>query len=456
MSSPKDKPTKDTSGYLKRDIREANFEDLIEMDAGRLENTSNAVLAMALSHFKVDDRRTFLRIVSEEKASEILSEMDDDDAAEVVGAMRESRAVKMLEELDPDDAVDVVQELEEPDRQRLLEAMEPEAASEINYLLSYDPDTAGGIMTTEVATIGKNQTIEEAIQEVRRQREELEQIYYFYVVDEDMRLEGVVSLRELLLAPSGTLIKDTMKSPVEGVCIPSVDKEAVSLAMAEHNLTALPVTDEDGRLIGMVTHDDILDVVQEEATEDIQKMVGAGADESIFDPIRYSIQKRNPWLIVNLITISMASAVIYFYEEQIAKITILAVLMPIVANLGGNTGAQTLAVLIRGLAVGEIRDKDTLQICIRESLKGITNGIIIATIACLLTWGLTGELLIALVVFLALTLTMGFAGLAGAFIPLFLKKLKFDPAQSSSIFLTGVVDIVGFLIFLQLGAMLLF
>lgn len=270
-----------------------------------------------------------------------------------------------------------------------------------------------------------------------------------------MRLQGVVSMRELLLAPKGSHIADIMDPRVAGVCGPEDDREDVALKMAELNFTALPVADKDNRLIGMVTHDDVLDILRDEATEDFQKMVGAGGDEDIHDPIGYSIRKRLPWLIVNMLTACLAAAVVYFYKDNIERISILAVIMPIIANIGGNTGAQTLAVLIRSLAVGEIHSRDTLVICLRESLKGLLNGLGIAVLAGMLIVGVTRQLMVGLVVFFAVILTMAFAGLSGAFIPLFLKKVNIDPAQSSSIFLTGVVDIVGFFIFLQLGSMLL-
>ncbi len=454
MANPPPEPARDRP-FEPGEIVETPFEELIRLEPTRLEETSSALLARLLERFETDQRRALLRVVSETKASDILAEMDEEDAAEVVGAMRESRALRMLEGFDPDDAADVVSELEEKDRNRLMGKLEPETADDIKLLLSYDPETAGGVMTTEIATVLRDQTIEEAIHEIRRQREELEQIYYVYVVDHDRRLEGVVSLRELLLARRGARIEDIMFTQVRGVCSPEDDREIVAMRMAEYNLAALPVVDSEGRLIGTVTHDDVLDILQEEATEDIQKMVGAGADEDILDPIGYSLKKRNPWLLVNLVTISLAAGVISFYEEKIAQVTLLAVIMPMIVNLGGNTGAQTLAVLIRSLAVGQIQTRDTLKICFREAFKGLMNGILIGLISGLALFALTGTAMILLTVFLAMVFTMTFAGFIGAFIPLFLKHIGQDPAQSSSIFLTGIVDIVGFVIFLQLGSWLL-
>ncbi|GAB5560922.1 MAG: magnesium transporter [Synoicihabitans sp.] len=435
---------------------DATFEELRTFSIERLEELSDLELARAVARFEVDEIREILRKVSEEKASDILAEMDEEDAAEVLGAMRDSRAVKMIEALDPDDAADVVAELEDEDRERLMEAVEPETAEDINLLLSYDPETAGGVMTTDFAVVRIDQSIEEAIQDIRRQREEIENIYYIYVVDDAEHLKGVVSIREILLARPGARIRDIMVPEVEGVCAPDDDRELVAKRTAEFNLVALPVVDAEGKLIGIVTHDDVLDIVQDEATEDIQKMVGAGADESILDSVFESLKKRNPWLIVNLLTISVAAGVITFYEEQIESMAILAVMMPVIANLGGNTGAQTLAVLIRSLAVGEIQPRDSFAICGREAVKGLLNGFAIGIITGGAVAWYTGDVTVAIVVTIAMICTMTFSGFAGAGIPLTLKKLGFDPAQSSSIFVTGIVDMVGFLVFLQLATWLLF
>lgn len=442
-------------GYEDEEILEIPFDVFRGLDPDRLSQTSSALIGKAISRFSIDERREVLRVLEEQKAADILAEMDEEAAAEVVGSMRESRALAMIEGFDPDDAADVVFELKEEDRNRLLGKLDSETAEEINYLLNYPPETAGGIMTTDMAVLNKNQSIEDAIFEVRRQREELENIYYLYVVDNEGNLQGVVSMRDLLLAPKGAAIQDIMNPQVDGVCSVDDDREEVALEMAEHNLFALPVIDADGKLIGLVTHDDVIDILQEEATEDFQKMVGAGGDEGIHDPIRQSLVKRCPWLLVNLMTACLAAGVVMIYEASIAEITILAVIMPVIANIGGNTGAQTLAVLIRSLAMGDVQSRDTFPVCFRECVKGFLNGLIVASVAALLIFFVTGQPMVIVVVVLAILLTMGFAGLCGAAIPLLLKKLNIDPAQSSSIFITGVVDIFGFFVFLQLGSVLL-
>ena len=247
-----------------------------------------------------------------------------------------------------------------------------------------------------------------------------------------------------------------MITDLKGVCHINTDQEAVSLLMAELNFHSLPVVNDEQQLVGIVTHDDILDVMHEEATEDLQKMVGAGGDETVHDALLESVRGRSPWLLMNLFTAFFAGGVILLFQERIAEITLLAAFLPVIASLGGNTGAQTLAIIIRRLALGDVTARDTRWICIKEGTKGMVSGILIGLVAAIVAGSFSQNWAIAEVVFLAMLLTMSFASIAGAFIPLLLIKLKLDPAQSSSIFLTASTDLVGFAIFLSLGNWMLF
>lgn len=430
--------------------------DYETLDGDRLRATPPTVLAGFLARIEVDQRRDVLRQLSEEAVSEILAEMEPDDTAEVVGAMRQERALKVIEEFDPDDAADVFGELEDSDRTRLLEQLEPETAEVVKQLLTYDPETAGGIMTTEFASIGATMTIDGAIRHIRALQEEIEDISYVYVVDDDDRLVGVVSMRDLILARKPGAPIDTILIPtLKGVCGPETDREEVALRIAEYNLMAVPVVDADGHMLGIVTVDDVIDILQSEATEDLQKLVGAGGDEGVHDPVSYALGKRHPWLQVNLATAFLASGVIFLFQQQIEQLTLLAVFMPIVASMGGNTGAQTLAVAIRGMALGEVQGSDAGRLCRKELILGLLNGLSTGAVAALAAWLVVRDVAVALVVLAAMVLNMGIAGLSGAYIPLLLKRLKLDPAQSSSIFLTTVTDVAGFFIFLSLGTWIL-
>lgn len=442
--------------YSVEELLDSLSEGLEHLSPDRLGRTPPHILASFLSRLSVDDCRTVLRKVPELDASEILAEMDPEDSAEVVAAMREWRALKILEEFDPDDAADVIRELDEPDRVRLLGKLSPEIAKKVRALLQYEPDTAGGVMTPNFIWAYDDMNVDQAIEQIRKIRDEASHTTYVYVVDRKRKLKGVLSLRALILAAPKEMLSDIMETDLQGVCHSHEDKEKIAIAMAELNLFDLPVVDEKGRLLGIVEHDDVIDILQEEATEDFQKLVGAGGDEAIHDELFFSIKRRGPWLLVNLITAIFGAFVIAHFQLQIENLTLLAVLMPSIASLGGNAGAQTLAVAIRSLAVGELEVSDSMMICRREALKGLLGGAIIGLTAASVLYLFVRDIRLSIVFLLAMILNMGLGGLVGAFIPLMLRRLGLDPAQSSSIFLTATTDVCGFYIFLSLGAWLLF
>ncbi|MGF1485188.1 MAG: magnesium transporter [Opitutales bacterium] len=426
--------------------------DLWSLDAHRLSETSPVVLARFLERRPLEERRDVLRKLSTENASAVLAEMEPEAASEVVGAMKEARALSILEELDLDDAADLLEELEDADRDRLLTQLESSTADTVRELISYDSESAGGIMNPRVATVRASFTADKAIQHIRRLRDEFEIIYYVYVVDREHHLQGIISMRDLILARPDDTVSSFMHAEVRGQIAPEDDREDVARKMAELNLHALPVVDAEGKLLGIITHDDVLDIIQQEATEDIQLLVGAGADEGIHDPISYSVRKRGPWLFVNLLTAIAASFVVLGFEAQIAQLTILAVVMPVVASMGGNTGAQTLAVAIRALALDQVNPREGPHILYLETMKGTLNGLLMGLAYGAGLVAFTGDWILGAVVLAAMIGTMLLAGLSGALIPLLLKRLNMDPAQSSSIFLTTVTDFAGFGLFLGLGA----
>jgi magnesium transporter len=234
-----------------------------------------------------------------------------------------------------------------------------------------------------------------------------------------------------------------------------MDKEVVAHIMADTNFHTLPVVDSDNELLGIITHDDVLDIMREESTEDFQKLAGAGADEGLFDPLSTSIKQRTPWLLVNLITAFIASFVVGIFDSNIAVLPLLAVFMPIIAGIGGNTGAQTLAVTVRSLALGEVGIFDMRNVCMRETAKGLINGIFIGALGAAIAFITTARIDFSLIVWIAMLINMGLGGFMGSFIPFTLKRMNLDPASGSSIFTTGVTDSGGFFIFLGLGSIFL-
>jgi len=448
-------PERPDLAYTHEELMDWPREDLANLDAVRLGATSAHAVAQFLERLEVEDRRPVLRQLSIERAAEVLSEMDEDCAAEVLSEMRLPRAVRILDDFEPDDAADIVAALEPEVRDRLLASLKRASRSRIEELLAYDPDTAGGIMTTEVDTALDDMTVDEAIARIRQFADRHEDLYYVYVVNRQSQLKGIVSVRRLIQAKPHQKISSIMRTDIRGICTPDMDKEAVALIMAEHNLPDIAVVDASNRLLGVITHDDVLDVIRDEATEDMQKLAGAGADEDIHDDILFSIRRRLPWLAVNLGTAMTAAMVVDHFHEEIGALPILAAMMPIIAGVGGNSGQQSLAVAMRSIALGKVKEGDGRRVLLRQAAIGLINGLLVGILASSLVVFFGGPALLSVIVLMAMVANLAIGCLTGTFIPLLLMRLNKDPAQVSSIFLTFVTDTGGFFIFLMLGSIFL-
>lgn len=357
----------------------------------------------------------------------------------------------LLEAMPPKQASAVLQHIEETKRGAALAGMPEQAAKRLQELLKYAPETAGGMMEPQVVSIPIDVTVQEAITLLRKAPRQ--SLHYLYVTDRDGKLVGVLGMRDLLLAGSRDKVEPLVRREIKSVRA-AMDREEVAALMRELRYMALPVVDEENRLLGVVKHDQVLSAVQEEAFEDLQKLVGAGGDERALAPVGLAVRKRLPWLMVNLATAFLAAGVVGLFEHAIAKVTALAVLLPIVAGQGGNTGSQALAVIIRGLAVKEVVPGAVWKILFKEFAAGFLNGLAVAAVTSLAVWAWYASPALALVIGLAMVVNMVAAALSGAAIPLVLHALGRDPAQSSSIFMTTVTDVVGFAAFL--GFALLF
>ena len=408
-----------------------------------------------------------LEAIDEEQAAELLAELDTEDAGDVLDEMTPESAADVIEELNPamaadlieemtaDQAADLIEALEEDERRAVLASLEPGPAAEIAALLAYEKDSAGGIMTTEFAALPIGLTAGEAIEAMRRLHDELgANLWYVYVTDYSQQLAGVVSFRDLVFARPGTGLEEVMV-PAPYSVTTDTDREEVSELIERHNLLALPVTDQAGRLVGMVKVGEALRAVQEEATEDITQMVGAGAEETVYTPIARSVRRRLPWLIVNLAMGILIAFAIGPFEQIIEENGVLAILMPMVALLGGNSGAQSLAVIIRAMALGDLPPGRALRAVRREFYVGLTNSVSLAIMSGLAAWLVSGTARIGIVMGFAVGLNLIVAGLAGAGIPVVLRRLGLDPALASNIFLTLITDLVGFGGFLLTAQLLL-
>lgn len=316
---------------------------------------------------------------------------------------------------------------------------------------AYLPESAGGMMSREFTALPKELAVGEAIKKIRSLGRQ-NPLSYVYVTDEENRLEGVLAMRDIVLAHPETSIESIMLRQV--VSVPtSMDREEVAKVAAHHRYLAIPVVDAGSRLLGIIPSEDLIQVVGEEASEDIQKMFGAGGDEQVFSPILFSMKKRLPWLLVNLATAFLAAAVVGLFENTIARITALAVFLPVVAGQGGNTGTQTLAVVIRGLALGEVEKGLAGRVVLKETCLGALNGVSVGVVTALAACLWQRNPYFGLVIGLAMVVNMVIASVSGALIPIAMRALGWDPAQSSSIILTTVTDVMGFFLFLGLATL---
>ncbi len=438
--------------YTFEELQQCADDDFKDLNAIKLARTPPHEIGAWLERLSHEDREIVLKKLSVDNATEVLAEMYAEDSAEIISEMRDAKAIKILIGLAPDDAAQLMRELEEDDRDRLLSKMPSNAAALLRNLLTYDPDTAGGVMTPHVSTLKTDMTVDEAIKFLRNSKDIAENIESLYVVDKTKRLVGVLNVQKLLWTDDDQKISDIMCADVEGICTPEQDKETVAQIMAQNHFNTLPVVDAQHQLIGIITHDDVIDILREEATEDIQKLHGAGGDENIHDSVCYSVVRRTPWLVVNLCIAFITASVIQLFENKIAQCTFLAVFMGMISGLSGNSGAQTLAIAIRSFALGELHAGDSPMILLRETMKGIISGLVVGIVASSIIGYWMHNVKAAIVVLISIILNMGLAGLVGAFIPIFLTKIKCDPAQSSYIFLTSVTDIMSMFIFLGVGS----
>ncbi len=412
-----------------------------------------ADMADHIENLSLEKQVCVLQNLSKEDAAEALAELDEYVAVDVLENLDPDTAAQIIAEMSPDDAADVLDELDVEHRDALLDKLEKEDSEEIRNLLNFDPDSAGGVMNTEIILLEQSITADAAIQHIRQEMEDKESPYYAYIVDAQDILVGVLSLRDLMLSRPGTVLKETLSSHSVISVTYDMEKGEVANLLSHYNFMAMPVVDYEGHIMGVVTYDDILDIIHEEASADMLGMVGADPEETIDTPWTESVRKRLPWLLINLFNSAISASVVYMFEGSIASMALLAVLMPMVANQAGNTGQQALAVIIRQLATERFDAKRSWLAVLREGKIGFTTGSIMAIFAFLVVWAFSGNAALGLVMGGALLFDMILGAMAGGSIPLILRALGRDPAQASSIFLTTITDGAGFFIFLGLATL---
>jgi len=384
-----------------------------------------------------------------EKAAEVLSELDPEDAAQILKELPLEQSSDLFQIIPSDDAVPILDFLPEELKNSILASMEKEPSEEVKGLLHYEEETAGRIMSPNFYALNQNTNVSDAITAMQLEGD-VESAFYLYVVDDEGRLVGVVSLRQLLFARPNTPLKDIMTKDVI-----SVHTETDQEIVADYNLVAIPVVDSENKLVGVVTVDDVIDVIDKEATEDIYKMVSLDSTYRIQDNPLTSIKKRLPFLLFSVLTASLAPFVVNYFKGTIQQFVTLAVFMPLVAALGGIAGNQTIAIIVREIATGQAEWLTVRKTLFKEILVGIGNGIVLGSVIAVISYLIIGNPMMGLVLGLAIIINLFIAALLGTLIPLFLKLVHLDPALGSVNLLTMCTDTIGLLAFLGLGTLFL-
>ena len=404
--------------------------------------------AEILAELEPEEQGAIVERMQAPELADVMEQLDEEDMADVAQYLDVEMLADVLDEMEPDMAADLLNELEPDHAAELLGQMdEPE---DVTSLLTFDPDTAGGIMTAPPPSLRRFWTVAEAVKFIKEQYRDESQFYYLYVLDRYGQLIGVVSLRSLILAEPEQTVEEIMDRNVTWVRA-TADQEEVAQLFQRYDLVAIPVVDDAGKLIGIVHVDDVVDVLEEEATEDIYKLAQVSPDSEIYNAIPRSMRNRLPWLVINLGTAFLASAVVSLFESTIAQAAVLAAFMPIVAGQGGNAGTQTMTIVVRSLALKEIEPRDTLWALWHEARIGVLNGLVIGVLVSLIATVWQGNPYLGLVIGLAMLGNLIVAALAGVVVPMTLKTLRIDPALASSIFVTTFTDVMGFFLFLGLA-----
>jgi magnesium transporter len=421
-----------------------------------LQKQHPADLAQIFSELPEKERHAAFNVLVEKNgrlAMEALSELGPENGAELLALRSAEEIARLTQEIPSDDAAALIDHLPDELSTIVLELIRPKPGGGVSELLEYEEQTAGRLMNPNVFALPEDLTAGEAITAIQTARD-VEMVFYLYVVDERRHLVGVTSLRRLLLVPPDTPLKRIMTTDVYSARV-DTDQEEVARQVASYNLLAIPVVDAENKLVGVITVDDVIDVIKDEATEDVFRLAGVSKEDGVLTPPLESLRRRFPWLLVNLGTAFVAAWVVGIFEGTIQQVSALAVLMPVVAGMGGNAATQTLAVVVRGLALGELTWSNARQALIKESLVGAGNGIGLGIVAALGAWALKGNPLLGVLLALSMIINMFIASVAGTLIPLALRALKIDPALASSVFITTLTDVFGFLSFLGLASLFL-
>ena len=442
------------SARLTESIKELLASGREERLATVLEDAHAADISQALRELELSDQVRLFRLLNAHQAGAVLSELDDQVLLELVRTLDETEVSRILDQMPSDDVVEVVEELPPEQAEKILDLMEEEKSEEVQELLEYGEGTAGRLMTPRFVAVNEHVTVAQAIDHIRKSALGEEAFHQLYVVDDHEHLVGLVPLHRLVTAEPTTPIRAIRTDDIDSVTA-DTDQEEVARLVERYNVLEVPVVDTDRRLLGRISVDDIIDVIHEEATEDIQRLGGVAGDETVLDPPRRVFSKRLIWRLVNLGTATLAASVIGLFEGSIQTLATLAVFMPIVASMGGIGTTQTATVVVRGIALGEMTRPVLMRVMVKEIWLGITTGITTGLILAGIAWLWKGQILLSLILAVALVFNMMVAAVVGTLVPMALRAFRIDPAIASGVIVTTFTDVCGFFSFLGLATLLM-
>ena len=436
------------SGIVTADNSEAARAELADLHP--------ADIAELFQQLDTEQSEYLFKLLDEDTAADVLMELDEDERLKLIEDMPAEEIAKQIDHLDTDDAVDLIQQLDEEERDEIISHIDDvEQAGDIIDLVKYDEDTAGGLMGTEMIVVNENWSMPECIKQMRLQAEDMDEIYYVYVVDNDYRLRGTLPLKMMLTHPSVSKIKHVMEAdPVSVKADTPIDE--VALDFEKYDLVAMPVVDSIGRLLGRITVDDVMDQVRESSERDYQLASGLSSDVDADDSVIAQTKARIPWLLVGIASGILASVILGAFEAQLQAVTALALFIPIIGGTGGNVGVQASAIVVQGLANGSLEVKEFARQLGKETLIGLLNATIIT--AVVLAYNLIvmpGELAVTISVAVSLFVVVMFASILGTVIPLTLEKIHINPALATGPFIQIMNDLFGIIIYVQVATFFL-
>mgnify|MGYP001766893038 FL=1 len=434
-----------------KDLISRNREfDIIEL----FSDMHPADIADLIDELEEEDRLHLFSLLDVDTASDVILELSDASREQLIEDLSNEKLTDIIEEMESDDKADIIAELSDDQAKAVLEAIEPEESEEVQELLKYAEDTAGGIMQSELVSVKKDATINDAFQAVAGAKDAIENIHNLFVVDDDNKLIGTVPLQSIITMKRFDPIVNVIDEDIPSVPY-DMDQEEVARLFKKYDLVSIGVVDKRQRLLGRITIDDVVDAIQEETSEDIYRIAGLGQDDTIFHKTADAVKKRLPWLFLNLLTALTSVLVIGFFEDTIKMMVALVFFMPVVAGLGGNSGGQTLALIIRGMALGEITFENAKRALLRQITVGIANGVAVGLVIAIIAYFWKGIPILGLILGMAMIFSIFAGTMAGVLIPLALKKLDLDPALGSNILLTAFTDAFGFFSYLTLATIFL-